>query len=803
MASNKKTSIDSSLAITNPKPDNIVPVDVRKDYMESMARYSFYILYDRFVPSIYDGLKPVHRRIIYCMWNDVGCVSKATKRKSTNTVGRVIGDYSAHSDQATYDAFKPITNWFECKCPLLCYDSQSGTIQGDTQAHMRYTESYLSPFSMDVLLADLIESRSTVDWAKTFDGRTVEPVCLPVRVPLLLVNGSFAIAIGERVEIPPHSLNDVIDITIKVLHDSNTKVVLIPDPCDQCEIVETDWKKICNQGMGYFIERSVIQTVTDDKGSSYLSIRSTPDLVWVNDIMDKIEELVKKNVLIQISDMQDHSTRNQLDVRLYLKRGADPEYVKQVLYKHTQLQVTKRVNFQVIVNDEIKRISYKAYILSFIEFRRNVKFRLYNARLQKIETRYHTIEIFIAILESGDVENIIHAIRNQNATEEQQLVEWLMKKLKITPVQAQYILNIEIKRLSKSNLSKYKQEQAHLIELRQQYIKMLTTPELIDKEIEQELLDIKAKYGKPRRSIIISQAQASNIPQGTFKVIVYENATIKKIPVNDPVKSYRGINPKCVTIGENDKDLLLFDDMGKVFRLPIYKIGFTDKNAAGIDVRLLLKNLTSNIVVAIYLPVIEALTDKTSKYFLVSLTKGGLIKRIDLDDIISTTPSGLLYSKLNQGDSICDIALANYTNDIIVYTKAKALRLQMDNIPYLKRATLGNLAMKSNEPIDGMAIITKETSDLAIITRKGFFNRISPEGMNATSKTKAGSKVIKLSGDDEIKNIFSCTHGTIIRCYHTDGSFTDIETASIQLGSTISTGNKLTKEIVKAQIVKL
>ena len=243
--------------------------------------------------------------------------------------------------------------------------------------------------------------------------------------------------------------------------------------------------------------------------------------------------------------------------------------------------------------------------------------------------------------------------------------------------------------------------------------------------------------------------------------------------------------------------------MGKVFRLPIYKIGFTDKNAAGIDVRLLLKNLTSNIVAAIYLPVVEALTDKTSKYFLVSLTKGGLIKRMDLDDIISTTPSGLLYSKLNQGDSICDIALANYTNDIIVYTKAKALRLQMDNIPYLKRATLGNLAMKSNEPIDGMAIITKETSDLVIITRKGFFNRISPEGMNTTSKTKAGSKVIKLSGDDEIKNIFSCTHGTIIRCYHTDGSFTDIETASIQLGSTISTGSKLTKEIVKAQIVKL
>ena len=799
----KKQAAKATPEIKNPIPDNIVPVQLHQYYMESMARYSFYILYDRFVPSVDDGLKPVHRRILYCMWNDIGCVSKATKRKSSNTVGRVIGDYNPHGDSSCYDAFKPLTNWFECKCPLICYDSLSGTIQGDDQAQMRYTESYLSPFSMDVVLGDLIESRAVVDWAKTFDNRTIEPTCLPVKVPLLLVNGSFAIAIGERVEIPSHSLNDVIDATIKVLHDPTAPVVLIPDPCDKCEIVNTNWKKICNQGMGYFTERGIIDTVTDSKGNIYLSIRSTPDLVWVKDIVEKIEETIKAGKIIQITDIQDHSERDQLDVRLYLKRGSDPEYVKQMLYKYTQLQATKRVNFQVIINDEIKRISYKAYIQHFIENRRNIKFRLYNARLQKMETRFHTIEVFIAILESGDVETIIHKLRNQTATEEQALIEWLMKILKITPLQAKYILNVEIKRLAKGNLNKYKEEQEALLKQREFYIKMLTTPELIDQEIENELLEIRSKYGKPRMSVLISEAQASNIPQGTFKVAVYDNGTIKKMLQEDPVKVYKGSSPISVIVGENDKDLLLFDELGKVFRLPISKIALTDRATPGMDLRLLIKNLTAKVVSVIYLPVIEVLADKVSKYFLVSLTKGGLIKKMDLEDLVSTTPSGIMYSKLNNGDTICDVILANYQNDVVVYTKSKALRIPLETIPHLKRATLGNIAMKADDPIDGVALITKETSDLLIVTRKGYFNRITPEAMSINQKSKTGVKVIKLGSGDEITNVFTCEHGTVIRCYHTDGSFTDIEVAAVELGSTISAGKKLTKEIVKAQIVQL
>ena len=248
-------------------------------------------------------------------------------------------------------------------------------------------------------------------------------------------------------------------------------------------------------GFGYFTERGIVNISFTKNQTPVLDIMSVPDMIFANTVVENIEKLIKENKLPQIADIQDHSTEEQLDIRLILKKGSDAEYVKQVLYKQTSLQEIKRVNLEVVDGNEIKRLSYKAYILNFINFRRTVKFRIYNARLQKVETRLHMTETYIAILESGDVENIIHLIRNQKPSEEQQLIVWLMKKLKITDLQAKFILNTEIKKLSKGNLNKYKEERDALLIQKDEYIKMITHPELIDSEIENELLEIKAKYG--------------------------------------------------------------------------------------------------------------------------------------------------------------------------------------------------------------------------------------------------------------------------------------------------------------------
>ena len=782
--------------------DNIVQVDVRKQYISDMARYSIYILYNRYTPSLMDGLKPVQRRILFAMWNDIKCVSWSTKRKSANTVGTVIAKYHPHGDSGVYDACKGMTNWFETKIPLIVYDSNSGSLQGGPQAAMRYTESYLSQFTLDCVIGELAEVRQCVDWQNTFDNHTLEPVDLPVKVPLLLVNGTFGIAIGRRIEATKHSLNDVIDATINVLHDPKAKVVLIPDPCQKCELIDTDWKKISNMGFGYFVERGIVKTVNEPNGTTYLSIQSVPDLIFSNTVKEGIEKLIKDNKLVQISDIQDHSTEEQLDLRVYLKKGSDPEYVKQVIYKNTPLQDTKRINMEVINGTEVQRVSYKAYIVNFLNFRRDVKFRLYNFRLQKAETRLHQIDTYIKILESGDVENIIHAIRNQKPHEEAALIDWLMKKLKITDLQAKFVLNTEIKRLSKGHLNKYKEEQKQLNEAVKGYIKMITTPALIDKEIEAELLEIKAKYGKPRRSIIISEAEATNIPEGEFKIVVYDSNNIKKLQLNDPIKSFKNDNPKCITIGDNSKDLLIFDEMGKVFRLPIHKIAFTDKNSSGLDIRMLLKNLTSNIISIMYLPIIENLANKTSKYYIIIVTRLGLIKRIDLDDLINTTPSGLIYSKINKGDSVKDIVIANHKSDVIVYTKSKAIRMTIESIPYLKRTAVGSNAMRGNEPIEGISIVTSETKDVVVVTSTGRFNRISQAALERQVRGKAGSRVIKLTKGAYITNVFTVSKNTKIRCVHLDG-VTEIITADIPMGSSVSTGEKLTKDIIKAELISM
>ena len=267
--------------------DNIIQVDAREESKRNMARYSLYILYNRYVPDARDGLKPVQRRILVAMYYDIKCISVATKRKSANTVGMVMGKYHAHGDSSIYGAMQPLANWWESMMPLLTYDSASGTIQGGKQAAMRYTESYISQFGMDCVISELVETKQVVNWQKTFDNHNDEPETLPVKVPLLLINGAFSIAIGRRIEVPPHSINDVIDATLTLMHNPNAKIVLIPDQCMKCEIINTDWKKISNMGFGNYIVRGIISQGEDKKGK-YLSIKSTPDIVFSNSIVEKI-----------------------------------------------------------------------------------------------------------------------------------------------------------------------------------------------------------------------------------------------------------------------------------------------------------------------------------------------------------------------------------------------------------------------------------------------------------------------------------------------------------------------------------
>lgn len=782
--------------------DTIIPVDLRETTLQDMARYSLYILYNRYVPNIKDGLKPVQRRILTSMFFNIKCLSSQSKRKSASTVGDVMGKYHPHGDSGIYDTFKPLANWFECKEPLICYESNSGSIQGGDHAAMRYTETYLSKFAIDCVIGDLAEFKQIVDWNPTFDRRDKEPDYLPVKVPLLLVNGVFAIAIGRRIEIPHHNLADVIDATVALLDNPKAKVILIPDQCQACEIVDTDWKKISNLGYGYFTVRGKTKITHYKDGTESIHILSVPDLIFSDTVKSEIEELIKKKILVQIADIQDHTTKdNQLDLEIILKYGADVNYVRQVLYKNTSLQVNKRVNMEVVNGTEIQRLSYKAYLEYFLQDRKVEIFRKYNFRLQKVKTKIHPLECYIKVLESGDVDNIIRMIRKQDTMDESVLVNWLMKKLDMTDMQAKFIIDTRLKALSKGQLSFYKEK---IIELKQEAdycIQMITNPILIQQEIRDELLRIKTEYGRPRMCTIISEAAASEIPEGIFKIVITENNFIKKMQVDEKINTIRGDVAKFVLTADNAKDILLFDCMGKVFRLPVCKIAFVDKNSPGTDIRLLIKKCTSNIISVMYHPLIEDLAGKVLKYYLMVISRNGLIKRIDLNDIINATPSGIIYSRVNQGDQIKDVVPVSANSDIVVYTKSKALRIPIDGTPYLKRTTLGNQVMKGNELIDGISVITQDTTDIIVVTEKGRFNRFSAAALPQSDRTKAGNKVIKLKRGDSIKAIFSCNTNHIIRVIRSD-EIIDFRVTDIAIGSSISEGIKLCKDgIIKAELL--
>lgn len=784
--------------------DRIIEVNAIDQYNDDMIRYSIYSLYSRYVPNINDGLKPVQRRILTAAYFDIKCTSNLVK--SAKIVGAVIGDYHGHGDTAVYESMKPMSNWYETMTPILTSGGNWGSFQGDDPAAMRYTESRLSEFGVECVLGDLTESETVVDWYPTFTDK-FEPSDMACRIPLLLHNGCFSIAIGMKIEIPHHSLNDVIDATLMLIDNPNAKVILIPDHCMECEIVDTDWEKISEQGYGSYTVRGIIEThyAAREKTESRkdeLVIRTQPDLVFAGSIVSKINTLIAEKKIIQIDEIIDSSDDNNMRIRIILKPGTDPEFVRQMIYKFTPIQDTKRVNMEVINNFDIRRYGYKEYLLNFIDYRKKILFRLYNYRLQKAETKMHEKDTYIKILESGQVDEIIRAIRKRDQTGDAELISWLVKKLDITDLQAKFIINSQLKALSKGALANYQKERNELKILVDHAILALTHEELIVQEIKDDLIYLRRKYGKPRKSILVTEASASNIPAGTFRIVVTQNNFFKKLPADTPVREIKGDKIKCVVDADNTKDLLIFDEQGKVFKLPVSKISFTDPNSPGIDAVLLLKNMTSNIRCIMYAPLVESFIEHKSKFFLVIVSKKGMIKRIDLDDIITATPSGLIYSKILKGDIVKDVLIANYRSDIIVYSKSKALRLTMDSIPYLKRSTVGNKSINTTEDIDGLSVVTHDRTDVVVVTAKGKFNRIGITALPPSDKTnKAGAKVIKLVAGDYIVNIIACKANDLIKVERPDELF-NVPVADIPMGSSVSQGAKMTKEgIISASLI--
>ena len=780
---------------------HIKQANVNEQSKIDMQRYAIYVARSRMIPEYRDGLKPVQRRIIWDMYHDTKAINYTIK--SGRIVGDVLGKYHPHGDSSVYGAMKPLTNWFEVNEPLIVPQGNFGNFQGDGASAARYTEAKLSPFALDCVISELKETDKVVDWDDNYDNTLLEPSYLPAALPLLLINGASGIATGLKVDVPAHNINEVIDATITLLHDPSADIVLVPDTCMPCEIVDANWREIALAGRGNFKVRGIIQT-SEYKGLPALIIKSIPDGVYLDSITDDINNLVLNNKIVQIKDCNDMSNEYEMKYIIQLKKGSDPEFVKQVLYKNTFLEKSYSVNFEILDGITPTRMSYKSYLQAFIMQRLDTKFRLYCNRLQDKQTRYHQVDAFIKILTSGKIDIVIDMIRKQTSTDNSVTVNYLVDKIGLTDLQAKFIINGQLYKLSAGHLAKYKEEAKQLLVDIKEYERKIVDDSVIEKELEEELLFLKQKYGKPRKSKLISIEEASNIPAGQFKLVITENNFIKKIQINEPIGNLKGDTPKSVLSVENRENILIFDELGKVYKLPVHKIAFSDRNSPGIDIRMVIKNLTANINSVFYEPAVQKLNSPRSKHFIVVLSKNGNIKKMDLGDVITATPSGIVYVKLEDGDTVQDIMILGQHSDVVVYNKNKALRIPCADIPCLKRSTKGSKSMPNGE-VEGLSVVTKNTTDIVVITDKGYINRLSPTALPASARNKAPNKVIKLGRGDSIKAVYGINEKDMIRVTSQSGT-TDIIVSEIPIGSSISSGTKVLKTrsdmIVKTAIIK-
>lgn len=779
-----------------------------KQYIEDLALYTIATNLVRALPDVRDGLKPVARRILYTLMNDEKAVSPATQVKSAAVEGTVMKKYHPHS--GTYPTFKTMVNWFEIKQPMMIGQGSFGTVSGEVASAQRYTECCLSPFGLECVCGALYYNNEVVDWNPTYDNKHMEPQYLPVKVPLLLINGILGgIGTGIKADLPSHNMGEVIDATLRLIDDPNAEVVLIPDHCLPCDIIDTDWKNICNKGYGSYRARATMSVSHDKNDYPYITITSLP-MYGTNNVVNKIDEGIAAGKFPQIIDVNDES-KNDYGVRIVikLKKGTDVNFVKEALYKYTPCEQSFRVNFEAVYGTELVRLSYKAYLELFIKFATDNKIKEYSARHYVVSTKLHKLDAFIKIVGSPDIDKIINLIKKGKTSSDNELIELLISKYRLTDIQASYIINAQIKQLSRGYLDRYKEEFNKLSKEESWLEGRIANDKLIKEDVKNELIMLRNKYATPRICKVIKVSNLGNIPEGTFKIIITENNYIRKIGENENVNVVKGDRPKFVLTVSNLENILLFDNKGRVFKLPIHRIPIMAKNEPGIDVKGVIKGLTADIISVIYEPMVTKLAALKQKVYVAILSKNNTIKKLDIQDFINVPPSGIIYSKINQDDDIVDTQLVSDNMDLILYSDSKALRIASTDIALLKRNTIGTLGMGGQHgPMEGMSIIYTDhknpTKYVIVLTESGKVNKFSVVGFERSQRNKAGSRVIDLGRGDRIKTIFGASDNNTLNII-TTGSNISLPISQIQMMSSVSKGIKVTQNktdvVIRASIV--
>jgi DNA gyrase subunit A len=742
--------------------EKIIPVQIEDEMKKSYIDYAMSVIVGRALPDVRDGLKPVHRRILYAM-RDLGLTPDKPHRKSARIVGDVLGKYHPHGDMAVYDAMVRMAQDFSIRYPLIDGHGNFGSIDGDSAAAMRYTEARLSPLAME-MLADI--NKDTVDFIPNFDETLKEPVVLPSRFPNLLVNGSSGIAVGMATNIPPHNLGEVIDGVIMMIDkpDVSPKELMMavkgPDfPTGGLIMGREGIKAAYNTGRGQIKVRAKAHIEATGGNKHQIIVTEIPYQVNKARLIEKIAELVKDKKIDGISDLRDESDRSGMRIVIELKKDANPNIVLNRLYKHTQMQITFGVIMLALVDGEPKILNLREMIYYYLEHQKEVVTRRTRFDLNKAEERAHILEgLRIAL---ANLDAVIDLIKKSEDVETAR--QGLITKFNLTEKQAQAILDMRLQRLTGLEREKIELEYKELIEKISYLKSILADEKLLLQVIKQEILEIKKKYSDERRTKITSAAEKLEIEdlieeQDVVITITYKGY-IKRLPLatyKSQRRGGRGITG--ITTKEEDyitqiitttthHHILFFTNQGNLYRLKAHEIPEAGRTAKGTSIINLL-HLNPDEKITAVIPI----KDFNHGTTLFMATKKGIVKKTSLSEYESTRKNGLIAINLMEDDELIGVELTDGNQQVVLGTrKGMCIRFLEEDVNEVGRTARGvkGIDLKPGDYVVSMDLV-RDKEDILVVTENGFGKKTSINEYRVQSRAGKGivtSKVTKKTGD--------------------------------------------------------
>lgn len=772
---------------------NVQRVDINEEMRSAYLDYAMSVIVARALPSAKDGLKPVHRRILYAM-HDMGIRASSSHKKSARIVGEVLGKYHPHSDAAVYDAMARMAQEFSMRYPLVDGQGNFGSIGGDPPAAMRYTEARLDRMSEEMLV-DI--AKNTVDFGENFDASIQEPLELPARLPNLLLNGSSGIAVGMASNIPPHNLGEIVEALDYLIEnyddvDSVTvedliKFVKGPDfPTGGIVVGIEGIRQMYSSGKGKLLVRGRAQIEEMPKGRHRIVITEIPYQINLTNLIERIADLARGGKLGGIADLRDESDRNGMSIVLELRRGAQPSMVLNRLYKYTPLQSTFGAQVLALVNGEPRMLPLKRALVVYIDHRQEVITRRTQFDLDKAKARAHILDGLLIALANLDA--VIKTIRGSADVDAARKA--LIKRFKLSKLQAQAILDMQLRRLAALERKKIEDEHKEVMQLISELEDLLAHPKKILGVIQEDLKEVNEKYGDERRTSIDIDATGSLDEEDLVKdeavlISITQRGYVKRVEA----KAYRaqGRGGRGVK-GHQTKDedevvmlipartletILFFSDRGKVYSERVYRIPSGGRTAKGVP-------MVNVLAIGAYETITAAVRVKDFKAaeYCIMATQKGRTKRVAMSEFESVRPSGLIAMNLDDDDRLGWVRLTTGKDHVILVTElGQALRFSEDKVRSMGRPAAGviGIRLRGDDKVTGMEVLEKG-GDLLVVSANGYGKRTplkayAPKGRGTMGVKTTDSKALDIIGriaaarivqkSDDLTII--STHGVVIR----------------------------------------